>query len=159
MDLVRKLACESDDTQIARILNKQRRRGGSGNPFTQEAVRCIRRDHDIPKCPRSPSRDPHEGPFTADEAVAQLGVAMSTVHRWLRDGVLAGTQATTGAPWRIVLTDECTWRSRLATPSSASCCSRRPSSTPTATSSPTPAGRPGVSLAGKLTLMGALFAF
>lgn len=31
---------------------------------------------------------------------------MSTVHRWLRDGVLVGTQATAGAPWRIVLTDE-----------------------------------------------------
>jgi excisionase family DNA binding protein len=28
---------------------------------------------------------------------------MSTVHRWLREGVLAGEQLTPGAPWRIVL--------------------------------------------------------
>jgi excisionase family DNA binding protein len=37
---------------------------------------------------------------------------MSTVHRWLRDGVLAGEQLTAGAPWQIVLTDEI--RERLA---------------------------------------------
>ena len=30
----------------------------------------------------------------------------STIHRWLREGVLAGEQMTPGAPWRIVLTDE-----------------------------------------------------
>jgi excisionase family DNA binding protein len=106
VELVRKLASEFDDAQMARILNKQGRRGGSGRTFTQEAVRCIRRDHDIPKCSRPMSRDAREGPFTADEAAAQLGVNMSTVHRWLRDGVLAGTQATLGAPWRIVLTEE-----------------------------------------------------
>ncbi len=35
-----------------------------------------------------------------------MGVSMHTVHRWLRDGILAGRQATAGAPWRIVLTDE-----------------------------------------------------
>jgi excisionase family DNA binding protein len=106
VDLVRKLAGEFEDSQIARILNKQGRRSGSGRPFTQESVRCIRREHDIPKCPRRPVRDPREGPFTADEAAAQLGVAMSTIHRWLNDGVLVGTQATAGAPWRIVLTEE-----------------------------------------------------
>jgi hypothetical protein len=37
---------------------------------------------------------------------------MGTVHRWLRDGILAGEQLTPGAPWRIVLTDEI--RDRLA---------------------------------------------
>ena len=31
---------------------------------------------------------------------------MSTIHRWLRDGILAGQQSTPGAPWRIVLTPE-----------------------------------------------------
>ena len=31
---------------------------------------------------------------------------MSTIHRWLREGVLAGEQATPRAPWRITLTEE-----------------------------------------------------
>jgi excisionase family DNA binding protein len=106
VDLVRRLATEFDDAQIARILNKQGRRGGSGKPFTQEAVRCIRRRNDIPRCEAPIPRDPRQGPFTADEAAAELGVSMHTVHRWLRDGVLPGKQATACAPWRIVLTED-----------------------------------------------------
>src|SRR5438128_1050934 len=36
----------------------------------------------------------------------ELGVTMSTIHRWLREGILAGNQMVPGAPWRILLTDE-----------------------------------------------------
>jgi len=106
IELVRELAREFDDSQIARILNRQGRRTGLGNPFTQSNVLSLRGRHQIPKCPSQPVRDPREGPFTADEAAAELGVTMTTIHRWLREGILAGTQATAGAPWRIVLTDE-----------------------------------------------------
>ena len=35
-----------------------------------------------------------------------LGVAPSTIHRLLNDGIIAGEQLTPGAPWRIRLTDE-----------------------------------------------------
>src|SRR5206468_12517006 len=62
--------------------------------------------HQIPKCSKKQPRNPNEGPFTADEAAAELSVTESTIHRWLREGVLAGEQMTPGAPWRIVLTDE-----------------------------------------------------
>jgi predicted DNA-binding transcriptional regulator AlpA len=41
-----------------------------------------------------------------------LGVATSTVHRWLNDGIIAGEQLTPGAPWRIRLTDNV--RARVA---------------------------------------------
>jgi len=104
--LVRKLAREFDDAQIARILNKQGRRSGLGNPFTQQSVTSLRGKHRISKCGKKIARDTLEGPFTADEAAHELGVTMSTVHRWLREGVLAGEQLTPGAPWRIVLTEE-----------------------------------------------------
>jgi excisionase family DNA binding protein len=104
--LVRQLAKEFDDAQIARILNKQGRRTGFGNPFTQLKVHSLRGHHKIPQCPIQQPQDPNEGPFTADEAAAELGVVMSTIHRWLRQGVLAGVQATPGAPWRILLTEE-----------------------------------------------------
>ena len=66
----------------------------------------LRGRHKIPKCPKKLAKDPREGPFTADEAASELGVCASTLHRWVRDGVLAGEQATSGAPWRIILTDE-----------------------------------------------------
>ena len=35
-----------------------------------------------------------------------LGVAPSTLHRWLNDGIIPGEQLTPGAPWRIRLTDD-----------------------------------------------------
>ncbi|MBN1460949.1 MAG: recombinase family protein [Armatimonadetes bacterium] len=106
VDLVKKLAGEFDDAQIARILNKQGRRTGNDNPFSKAKIVSLRGKHRIPKCPKKQVKDPREGPFTADEAAVELGVCLSTVFRWLREGVLAGEQATPGAPWRIVLTDE-----------------------------------------------------
>jgi excisionase family DNA binding protein len=106
VELVRKLAVEFDDAQIARVLNRQGRRTGNGNPFTKERVMSLRGHRGIPKCPKKQARDPREGPFTADEAACELGVSLSTVFRWLREGILAGEQMTPGAPWRIVLTDE-----------------------------------------------------
>jgi excisionase family DNA binding protein len=112
VELVRALAREFDDAQIARVLNKQGRRSGLGNPFTQQSVTSLRGKHGIPKCSKVMAKDPTDGPFTADEAARELGVTMSTVHRWLREGVLAGEQLTAGSPWRIVLTAEV--RQRLA---------------------------------------------
>ena len=104
--LVHTLAAEFDDAQIARILNKQGRRSGRGIPFTATAVRSMRGKHRIPACPKKTATDPLHGPFNAEDAARELGVTMSTVHRWLREGLLAGKQLTPGAPWRIVLTDD-----------------------------------------------------
>lgn len=106
IDLVRTLAEEFDDAQIARILNRQGRRSGLGNPFTKSSVKSLRGKNRIPSCPQKPIIDSRNGPFNADEAAVELGVCMTTIHRWLRDGILAGRQATPGAPWRIMLTDE-----------------------------------------------------
>lgn len=106
VDLVRKLALEFDDAQIARILNRQGRRSGLGLAFTKSSVSSLRHKHHILACPKQTPRDAREGPFTADEAARELGVSMCTVHRWLRAGVLAGEQATRAAPWRILLTED-----------------------------------------------------
>lgn len=106
MELIRKLAAELDDDQIARVLNKHGCKTGNGHPFTAHKVSMHRYRHRIAQCPKRPARDPREGPFTADEAAAELGVCSSTIHRWLRDGILAGRQIVSGAPWQIVLTDE-----------------------------------------------------
>ncbi len=70
------------------------------------AVSSLRGKNRISKCPKRRASDPRHGPFNAEEAARELGVTMSTVHRWLRDGILAGEQLTPGAPWRIVLRDE-----------------------------------------------------
>ena len=103
---MRRLAVEFDDTQIARILNRQGRRSGLDNPFTKQRVTSLRGHHKIAACPKRRPQDPSEGPFTADEAAVELGVCGSTIHRWLREGVLAGKQLTVGAPWQITLTED-----------------------------------------------------
>ena len=40
------------------------------------------------------------------DAARELGLAPSTLHRWLSDGFIGGEQLTPGAPWRIRLTPE-----------------------------------------------------
>ena len=106
VELVRKLALEFDDAQIARILHRQGRRSGLGLAFTTSSVSSLRHKHQIPHCANKRPRDERDGPFTADEAARELGVTVSTIHHWLRQGVLAGEQATPRAPWRIVLSEE-----------------------------------------------------
>jgi DNA invertase Pin-like site-specific DNA recombinase len=106
VELVRQLAQEFDDSQIARILNRQRRRSGLGRAFTKESVGSLRGKNKIPAAPKKQARDDREGPFTLDQTASELGVAAGTVQRWLRDGVLAGHQSVSGAPWSIVLTEE-----------------------------------------------------
>ena len=44
--------------------------------------------------------------MTVAKAAEILGVAPSTVHRWLGDGFVAGEQITPGAPWQIRMSEE-----------------------------------------------------
>ena len=54
-----------------------------------------------------PDDDPQVGELlTVADAAKELGLAASTLHRWLGDGFIAGEQLTPGAPWRIRLTDD-----------------------------------------------------
>jgi excisionase family DNA binding protein len=112
IELVRKLALEFDDAQIARILNRQGRRSGNDLAFTKGAVTSLRGKNRIPVATKPQARDEREGPFTLDQAARELDVAVGTVQTWLHEGLLVGQQTVPGAPWRIVLTDEV--RRRLA---------------------------------------------
>jgi excisionase family DNA binding protein len=103
VELVRRLAAHHPDRQIAAILNKQGRRTGTGLPFTEPRVRHVRKQHRIPAAPPA---DPASELFTIDQTAEQLGVTATTIYRWLRAGLLPGEQVTSGAPWRIPLTDE-----------------------------------------------------
>ena len=103
--LVRELAQRYPDKQIAAILARQRRRTGAGNPFTAHRVAGLCAHHGIPACPVRPTSDDGDM-VTIAKAAAELDVSTATVHRWLREGFIAGEQITPGAPWQIRLTDE-----------------------------------------------------
>ncbi len=103
--LVRRLACHYPDSVIAGILNRQGRTTAYGHRFEAGHVGNLRRHWDI-GC-FEPRADAPDGELlTIKKAAIVLGVAPSTLHRLLNDGIIAGEQLTPGAPWRIRLTDD-----------------------------------------------------
>ena len=102
--LLRRLAAHYPDAVIAGVLNRQGRTTAYGHCFDRNRVGNLRQHWNIPAFPET-SRS--EGDLvTVRQAAVSLGVAPSTIHRLLNDGVIAGEQLTPGAPWRIRLTDE-----------------------------------------------------
>jgi transposase-like protein len=105
IDLLRRLAVHYPDPVIAGILNRQGRRTARGLSYTASRVQSLRHHYNIP-C-HQPDQQPQDGPVLAiADAATELGVAPSTLHRWLGDGFIAGEQVTPGAPWRIRITDQ-----------------------------------------------------
>lgn len=100
IDLIRRLARHYRDDMIAGILNRQERRTATGERFTANRVGGVRRYWKIPRYESSEKKINGEL-VTVQRAAELLGVAPSTVHRWLADGFIAGEQLTPGAPWRI----------------------------------------------------------
>jgi DNA invertase Pin-like site-specific DNA recombinase len=102
--LIRRLASHYPDAVIAGILNRQQRTTVTGLPFTINRVASLRAHWGIARF--IPPAEPVIGePLSIRDAAAVLGVAPSTLHRQLNDGLIAGEQPTPGAPWRIVITD------------------------------------------------------
>jgi DNA invertase Pin-like site-specific DNA recombinase len=102
--LLRRLAALYPDAVIAGILNRQGRRTATGQRFTANRVSSLRTHWKIP-CFQPPAEPVAGEPVTIKRAAEVLGLAPSTVHRWLNDGFVAGEQLTPGAPWRIRVTE------------------------------------------------------
>jgi DNA invertase Pin-like site-specific DNA recombinase len=102
--LLRRLAVHYPDAVIAGILNRQGRTTAYGHRFDRNRVGNLRRHWSIASCQEKPQAD--GALMTIRQAAVALGVAASTVHRLLNDGIIAGEQLTPGAPWRIRLTDQ-----------------------------------------------------
>lgn len=104
VELVRMLAPEFADDQIACILARKRLRTGTGLPFNAQRVTNVRATYSIPG--RTRARLDVKDTCTAEQAAEILGVSRRTVIIWIETGFLVGTQLTSGAPWRVRLTQE-----------------------------------------------------
>ena len=105
IDLLRRLAALYPDTVIAGILNRQGRATATGLSFTANRVSSLRTHWEIPCF--EPQQQTQDGEcMTIEKAARALGLAPSTLHRWLNDGFIAGEQVTPGAPWRIRVNDQ-----------------------------------------------------
>jgi DNA invertase Pin-like site-specific DNA recombinase/translation initiation factor 2 beta subunit (eIF-2beta)/eIF-5/transposase len=104
IELVRRLAAHYPDAVITGILNRQGRKTARGDRFTVNKVGNLRRYWKIPRFDAASA--PSDGELvTIKKAADILGVAASTVHRWLADGFIAGEQITAGAPWQIRMSE------------------------------------------------------
>ena len=103
--LIERLAVHYDDATIAGILNRQGRRSATGERFTKIIVGSLRRHRNIPTY-KPPAEPPDGELLPVGKAAAELGVAPSTIFRWLQDGFIRGEQDTPGAPWRIRVNNE-----------------------------------------------------
>lgn len=107
VDLIRQLAAQYNDEQIARILNSNRLRTGAGNPFNKFRVRQVRNRLGIP-APKPNGAEPTANGEWMDvpSAARHLGLSPDTIRRWAREGFLEGRQLTPNAPWLLRVTDE-----------------------------------------------------
>ena len=103
--LLERLAAHYPDATIAGILNRQGRRSATGERFTQIIVGGLRRYRGIPAY-QPPAAPPDGELLPISKAADTLGVATSTIHRWLQAGFIPGEQDTPGAPWRIRVNDQ-----------------------------------------------------
>jgi len=105
LELMRRLAVHHPDTVIAGVLNRQGRKTARGEAFTANRVASLRSHWKIP-CYQAPAKLAQGELLTVEAAAHQLGIAASTLLRWLNDGFIGGDQVTPGAPWRIRMTEE-----------------------------------------------------
>jgi DNA invertase Pin-like site-specific DNA recombinase len=90
VEIVRVLATEQTDAQIARTLNARWLRTGRENRFTRLIVRHIRNAYGIHSYVQHLRS---QGWLTAPEIAAQMGVHFSTAKRFAAEGVLRGLRA------------------------------------------------------------------
>lgn len=103
VELVRRLAEEFSDEQIARILHRKGLKTSKGLAFSTHRVTNLRSTHKIPGRTRAQLQD--EYVYTVEQSAERLGISRRTVVHWIELGLLKGSQVTPGAPWRVELTE------------------------------------------------------
>ena len=98
-ELIRALARLMPDKAIASLLNREGKKTGRLNGWTQSRVCTFRNQHGIAVY-REGERAAR-GEVTLNEAADLLGCSAMTALRMIREGVLAGKQHCKGAPWII----------------------------------------------------------
>ncbi len=117
VELVRRLARFYPDVQIAGVLNDQGRRSARGLRFSASLVQDLRHRHGVPEFKAS-AKDEEEGELLSVRAAArELGVADSTLYRWVNAGILPGVRPDVpGAPLRVRMGADFRSRFRLEPP-------------------------------------------
>ena len=112
LTLVRELARQMPDKQIARLLNRAGKPTGRGNGWTEVRVRSFRHHHEI--AVYRPGEWADRGEITLEAAAKIIGVTPMTALRMIQRGDIKGRQQCRGAPWVIRAEDVATFGSKKA---------------------------------------------
>ncbi len=98
LEIVKRMAGQWPDKEIAATLNRRGLKTGVGNTWTESRVYSLRRKHRL--LDYFPPADGEEM-LTLNQAADRLGVGSWVVRRLIKVGVLAANQAVASAPWQI----------------------------------------------------------
>jgi DNA invertase Pin-like site-specific DNA recombinase len=101
--LVRELARQMPDKQIARLLNRAGKPTGRGNGWTQVRVCSFRSHYGI--AVHRESEWAERGEITLEAAAQIIDVSVMTALRMARLGIIKGRQVCRGAPWAFKAAD------------------------------------------------------
>jgi excisionase family DNA binding protein len=98
IDVIRQMAGNYPDEQIAATLNRLRRHTGTGNAWNKRRVYWARHHYKIPAF--APAQQSNEY-LTLEQAAERLGVSPSSVRKMIEQKKLVASQIVVGAPWQI----------------------------------------------------------
>jgi DNA invertase Pin-like site-specific DNA recombinase len=112
LTLVRELARQMPDKQIARLLNRAGKPTGRGNGWTQVRVCSFRSHYRIAVHRESEWAERSE--ITLEAAAQIIDVSVMTALRMARLGIIKGRQVCRGAPWAFKAADIAAYRAQNA---------------------------------------------
>jgi excisionase family DNA binding protein len=98
VEVVRRMAGQFSDEQIASTLNRLGMRTGADNTWNERKVCSLRHYHQMPAY--DASRRPADI-LTLDQTAKQLGVSPTVVRHLIQNQTIPATQVVPGAPWQI----------------------------------------------------------
>jgi excisionase family DNA binding protein len=98
VEVIGKMAGKFPDDEIAKTLNRQRQRTGSGHSWTAQRVAYTRTNHNLPVFQEN---DREEPTMTLQQAAKRLQVSAPAVRRLIARGALPARQIVNCAPWQI----------------------------------------------------------
>jgi hypothetical protein len=98
LEIVKRMAGQWPDKEIAATLNRRGMKTGVGNTWTESRVYSLRRKHRL--LDYSPPVDGEEI-LTLNQAADRLGVGAWVVRRLIKVGILEASQVVRSAPWQI----------------------------------------------------------
>ena len=112
--LIRRLAQWHTDRALAEELNRRGLQTATGLTFTVRRVRSLRERYGIPA--RGKPKDADSPTVSVAVAAGELGVSVSSLYRWIDQGLVAAEQEGAGAPLRVRLDADVRARFRETVP-------------------------------------------